>query len=300
MSSKEVDNDAINGEPDCEHANPLKQAEHSRQRQSSTSSSSDIEDQQHPVYRTDRRVSSISVKPPPFYRKNAPSWFAQLEAQFGLSRITSSATKFNHCLAHLPEDVVCELDLSTILNYEALKASLLSMYDKSRTAKLDEALSPIDSSHLRPSIAVQKMRRSFREAGLQVDDEVIIHRFIKSLPQQLQITLAPHRLSPLDNFIAVADMVWETSQASQPICALSNLRLNHANSTKESMALPIGLAPFKSNQKPQVCRSHIYYGEQARSCKPWCRWPSKNSSVKMESSSRSASPRPSGNGHGTQ
>ncbi|KAF0289183.1 hypothetical protein FJT64_012542 [Amphibalanus amphitrite] len=52
---------------------------------------------------------------------------------------------------------------------------------------------------------------------------------------------------------------------------------------------PRGLQPFYRDQRPQVCRAHLYFGQEARTCKPWCRWPKKGD-AKMEPSSRRGAP----------
>ena len=46
---------------------------------------------------------------------------------------------------------------------------------------------------------------------------------------------------------------------------------------KQESAIPIGLRPFSPDQRPRVCRRHLYFGENSRTCKPWCRWPNKRS-----------------------
>ena len=51
------------------------------------------------------------------------------------------------------------------------------------------------------------------------------------------------------------------------------------------------LRPFRDGQGPKVCRAHIYFGIEARTCRPWCQWPDKIN-AKVKPSSRSSSPRP--------
>lgn len=57
-----------------------------------------------------------------------------------------------------------------------------------------------------------------------------------------------------------------------------------------------GLQPFRSGQKPQVCRAHLYYSQAARTCRSWCQWPHKPSGLQVlppsRPSSRSSSPAP--------
>lgn len=51
-----------------------------------------------------------------------------------------------------------------------------------------------------------------------------------------------------------------------------------------------GLTPFHEGQRPKVCRAHLFFGAQARTCKPWCQWPSRSANLRVQPSSRSASP----------
>ena len=44
------------------------------------------------------------------------------------------------------------------------------------------------------------------------------------------------------------------------------------------------LEPFFPNQKPKVCRAHIFYCKQATSCRNWCEFPDKPNSFKRGSS----------------
>lgn len=60
-------------------------------------------------------------------------------------------------------------------------------------------------------------------------------------------------------------------------------------------SVPHGVRAFHENQRPQVCRSHLYYGNRARSCKRWCMLSSTATNITPDSrpSSRSSSPAPS-------
>lgn len=54
-----------------------------------------------------------------------------------------------------------------------------------------------------------------------------------------------------------------------------------------SDAIPNNVKAFHSNQRPRVCRAHIYFGHYARTCKPWCIL--KSDEISMQPSSRPAS-----------
>lgn len=44
-----------------------------------------------------------------------------------------------------------------------------------------------------------------------------------------------------------------------------------------SSSITIGLKPFYSNKRPNICRAHIYFASQVRICKLWCKYPKKQS-----------------------
>ena len=69
------------------------------------------------------------------------------------------------------------------------------------------------------------------------------------------------------------------------VAAVSPSRPCHAYSAGTLDAL----RPFSPGQRPRVCRFHIFFGAQARRCKPWCSWPFKDN-VEILPSSRPASP----------
>ena len=77
-------------------------------------------------------LTTVSLKLSTFWTDSPEVWFIQAEAQFEVKRITVSQTKFNHCLAVLPQDVACRLlDLvrAPLADpYEALRSRLIQMY----------------------------------------------------------------------------------------------------------------------------------------------------------------------------
>ena len=88
----------------------------------------------------------------------------------------------------------------------------------------------------------------------------------------------------LDAFCAVADNLFEllnrssvNNVESHPHNKARSDRMQnnisnqgHAN---HSSNLSNACLPFHPDQKPKICRAHIFYAERARTCKHWCRWP---------------------------
>jgi hypothetical protein len=85
------------------------------------------------------QVNAAAVKLPEFWAADPSTWFRQAEAAFRRSNITVSATKYDHVLMKLPQDVVMSvrdlvnsIETTTPDPYEQLKARLTDCYAKTR------------------------------------------------------------------------------------------------------------------------------------------------------------------------
>ncbi|CAH1977050.1 unnamed protein product [Acanthoscelides obtectus] len=62
---------------------------------------------------TDAEVACVSMKPmkrPPFWPEKPALWFAKVECQFYMSRITKDNTKFTYIISHLDGKYAAEED----------------------------------------------------------------------------------------------------------------------------------------------------------------------------------------------
>ena len=107
-------------------------------------------------------MTTVSVKLTSFWTDSSEVWFIQAEAQSENKRITSSHTKFTHCVATLPQYVACRLldlvrappakphkalrrclfhmfSLSDFQRYQALQ-SLSLLFDQSPSELMDKML----------------------------------------------------------------------------------------------------------------------------------------------------------------
>ena len=75
-------------------------------------------------------VTILSIKLPTFWTDSPEVWFLQAESQFAIKNVTTSLTKFYHCIAALPQDDVTRLiDLVRRTEpYAALRSLLVQMY----------------------------------------------------------------------------------------------------------------------------------------------------------------------------
>lgn len=246
-------------------------------------------------------VARVAIKPPPFYRNNPVTWFRQLESQFHLSGITRDETRFHHVLAHLPEDVAINLPHDT-QTYPELKSHITSLFQKSRQQLIDEALGSLSLDGQKPSLCLIRLQRKLQESGVQLDEDTIKHRLLKALPPSTATALSAHTTLSLNEFARLADTMSTyfessavnaiqssaTQQSAYPNTQVHKPRISsHSASSSDNH---YGVRPFNASQRPKICRYHLYYADNAKCCKPWCKWPGPKPH-KIEPSSRPASPK---------
>ena len=255
-----------------------------------------------------KNVHSVSIKAPAFMEESVNGWFAIMEAQFHLKNLTVSTTKFYTVLAALPPDVVSKLPVKVLedKDYKELKSAIVSIYEKTKPELLDK-LMKICTLSGRPSVYLQEL--STIANSINVGDDIVRHKFISALPTSIAPVIASQRELNLNQLGRLADelmpllnqhSVMAVEKQDEFERSRPPRRNNYDNfsshpsssnnhSSQVSSSIPIGLRPFSSNQKPKVCRTHLYFGSNARYCKPWCKWPNKQG-IQMHPSSRPGSP----------
>lgn len=260
-------------------------------------------------------VAHVAVQMPPFTSSNPTLFFRRAQTQFELRSITSQRTKYLHTFSAIPDDIaeLCITEATDANPYDALKQEILSISDRTQHSKLAAAFADLHISDEKPSILLRRVRKIFADAGVQATDEMLVHKLVQALPSSLADLLHAHSQQPVDTFVSVADTVWAarastTPSASAPIAnsthqsepaAAACTRFSPRRQHNDLNALPPGLRPFHRDQRPVICRAHLYYGTDARSCRPWCRFPSDSPrlhrSQQTPSQSRDTSPASPGN-----
>ncbi|TRY75050.1 hypothetical protein TCAL_16808 [Tigriopus californicus] len=138
-------------------------------------------------------VSTVAVRLPQFLDFNPELWFAQCEAAFELSRVTSKKTKFNHCLAVLEPDVLqkvqsCIRSPDPTNPYEYFKTSLLRATTKPVPQRVQDVMG-MRLGDRRPSEPLHIMLEAWPEDN---PDESAVSRqlFLQKLPASLQLGLS--------------------------------------------------------------------------------------------------------------
>ena len=240
-------------------------------------------------------VGHVTIKMPEFMESSVKGWFQILEAQFTLKGVTVSATKFLHVLATLPAHIVTKLPENIVLSnkYELLKDAVLSIYEETKPELLDKLMSNSTLSG-RPSVYLAEMLTVAARIGL--NDTIVRHKFIQNLPDAIRPVIAAQQDLPTGQLGKLADNLLpyfnkQTNvlhvEETTPFSRNSNARVQNSNASGRN--IPHGLRPYSQDQKPKVCRAHLYFAEKARTCKSWCKWPSK-SGCNILPNSRPATP----------
>jgi len=233
----------------------------------------------------------LTIKPPQFSETSVTGWFPIIEAQFRLRNIVNPQTKFYTVLAALPPDIVTKLPNSVLESedYDVIKESIVSTYEKTKPEMLEKLMKNTTISG-RPSLYLTEMMTLGKKIGCS--DDIVRHNFLKSVPPSLVPVLASQEEIPLAQLGRLADKLLPFMTKSNPM-PVNEVKSNENNSqTKKNVGqnqTHIGIRPFSTDQKPKVCRGHIYFADKSRTCKPWCRWPNKNG-CSIQPNSRPASP----------
>lgn len=244
-------------------------------------------------------VEHVTVKVPEFMESAVTGWFQIIEAQFTLKGISKTETKFLHLLTNLPANIVSKLPEKTFTsnNYEILKTAVLSTYEQTKPELLDKLMSNVQLSG-RPSIYLQEMMTVADRIG--VTETIVRHKFLENLPDTVRPVIAAQQELPLTQLGKLADNILpyfgnknSSIMAVKEKFTRSRSPSPAASNTPNYDRVQQGLRPFSKDQRPKVCRAHIYFAEKARTCRGWCKWPSKTGCKILQSSrpsSRSSSP----------
>lgn len=263
--------------------------------------------------RGDQVETKMSVRPPPFMETAVSGWFAILDAQFHLANISCGGTKFFHVLASLPADVVARVDPTVIAgqDFSSLKNVVIEMFEKSKPELFEKLISKNVMTG-RPSEFLGELRDVASKVG--VGDDLVRHKFIQSLPPAMSTVLAAQRdltivqmgkladeLVPLvqRQTLVAAHPAHEPRSGSRPPTRGVSPAVRGRRPRSAERRGPGGdLEPYHEGQPPRVCRAHIFYGSDARTCRPWCTWPDKNSRNRM--TVRERDPTPAGERHDSE
>ena len=248
--------------------------------------------------------TKMSVRPPPFMETAVSGWFAILDAQFHLANVSCGTTKFFHVLASLPADVVARVDPTVIAgqDFANLKGVVIEMFEKTKPELFEKLISKNVMTG-RPSEFLGELRDIASKVG--VGDDLVRHKFIQSLPSAISTVLAAQRDLTLGQMGKLADELVplvhkQTVVAAHPVDShsgycppargMSPAARGQRTRSADRRGQGRDLEPYHDGQAPKVCRAHIFYGPNARTCRPWCTWPEKNNRARTPARYRDSTP----------
>ena len=143
----------------------------------------------------------------------------------------------------------------------------------------------------RPSACLTALISTAHKVG--VSDDFVRHKFLQSLPSNVAPVLATQSSLSLRQLGSLADELLSLTGSQQTskieVGAVSSGSQQQHRGTSFQQHQHPSTRPFRSNQRPRICRAHLYYASEARTCRHWCEWPSKDN-CRVEANSRANSP----------
>lgn len=257
---------------------------------------------------TPAEVLRVGVRVPQFLVEEPALWFAQIEGQFILSRITSDETKFYYVAAQLEPPYAREVkDIITnpprTDKYLKLKTELIRRLSASQEKRIQQLLNHEELGDRKPS---QFLRHLQNLAGASAASDFIKTLWSSRLPINVQTVIASQLTDlPLDKLAELADKVHEIAPMSPQVASTSTAALeSHDSMAKQISELTRQVAllttqlnrrgrskshsrlrsrsrskSYRPKQPPPNhphCFYHYTYGAKANKCKQPCTFKAEN------------------------
>lgn len=184
----------------------------------------------------------VGVKVPIFNPDDPELWFAQLEGQFSLSRISEDSTKFYYVLAQLEPQHIAEVRDLVVTppstgKYEKLKAELIRRLSASQERKTKQLLMHEELGDRKPT---QFLRHLQHLAGPSVPSDFIRTIWASRLPTHLQTCIAAQQAKmSLEDMAELADRIIEIVPATMEVIGPANGRVaSQVASTSSQSTVP--------------------------------------------------------------
>lgn len=232
-------------------------------------------------------VHRVQVKIPPFWPEDPELWFAQVESQFQISRITNDDTKYGYVAGNLEARYAREVrdvltDPPVHEKYLKIKTELIKRLSISQEQRTKQLLEREELGDRKPS---QFLRHLQPLAGSAVPDTLLRSIWSSRLPPNVQAILATQAKASLVEVAELADVIMSTAPAQiqeartfsddSTIKALmeevAQLK-TQLRSRSSSRARYHGRDRSKSKRRDSdTCWYHSRFGNQARKCTPPCK-----------------------------
>ena len=245
------------------------------------------------------------MKIPDFSPVNVARWFRILEAQFKIRNITHGATQFAHAISAVPMEFQIEVPLATLdaEDYTAFKAVLIDRHEKSKDEIFEDMVARKQIDDRKPSLYLHEIHRAAQQLGLP--DDMVRRIFFQSLDPSIVPVVAMNDDMDITKLGKLADKVAPLGRRGSPAYTVNLLNSNEERGRQQqrpaqykapprqptpgaSNSKSFDLTPFASGQRPKICRYHLFYGRDAKTCTEWCHWPNKGK-VNLAGKNRSQS-----------
>ena len=145
----------------------------------------------------------------------------------------------------------------------------------------------------RPSAYLHEMLSVAKRIG--ISDDIVRHRFLQALPSAIAPVIASQKdlnhtqLGRLANELMPLLNNDKAFVVQRPLSTKNNSQTNYKGKYSQDTSVSLNVRPYRNNQRIKICRAHIYFANEARTCKPWRKWPKKNN-LQMLPCSRPAAP----------
>lgn len=254
------------------------------------------------------QVLRVSVRVPPFWPDEPALWFAQVESQFALSKISIDETKFYYLVAQLDHQYAIEVK-DVITNppatdkYIKLKTELIKRLSASKEKRVKQLLMHEELGDRKPS---QFLRHLSGLAGPSVPTDFLLTLWSSRLPQNIQTVIASQMDLEQDKLGELADKIYEIAPSSPQVASTSSASASYSDMAQQISELTRQVAMLssrlersersrsksrstrynrsRSRSRPRQppadhphCFYHFTYGSKANKCKQPCSFQSENS-----------------------
>ena len=168
-------------------------------------------------------VFRVGVRIPPFWPEKPAIWFAQIEGQFSISRISDDTTKFYYVIGQLDNQYAAEVeDIITAPpetdKYTKLKCELIKRLSVSKENKVKQLLMHEELGDRKPSQFLRHLRSL---AGPSIPEDFLKTIWSSRLPSSMQPIIASQSVLALDALADLADHIADIASSMPHVASTS-------------------------------------------------------------------------------
>ena len=160
---------------------------------------------------------SSSLSLPSFWLERPATWFNMCESAFAVRQITSSVTKYHHCVGKLPAETVATVE--DVVNnyadfadpYTELKRRLCRAYGKTEMQKVNDLLDLPPLGAEKPSVLMDNILSLWPDATTRETSKLLLGLFLRRLPLQMRSQLANFPATSPAELATAPDAIWSQS-----------------------------------------------------------------------------------------